>query len=238
MSETQSPDKSQLTAAIIRRLIQVSIFLLIQAAVLFWAAGRWDWIAAWVYLGLYVALMAYLAATVLPKNPEMIAERSQIKADAKRWDIGLATLIGAILPLVTLLIAGLDVRFDWSPKLGHALQSVFWIVTVLGYGLTGWAMTSNQFFSGVVRIQKDRGHTVVTAGPYQYVRHPGYAGMIVFSFATPLFLGSLLASIPGIITAGLIVVRTALEDRTLLDELDGYKDYAARVPYRLAPDIW
>jgi protein-S-isoprenylcysteine O-methyltransferase Ste14 len=90
----------------------------------------------------------------------------------------------------------------------------------------------------IVSIQKDRGHTVVTDGPYRYVRHPGYAGSILFTIATPLVLGSLWAFIPCGLAAALFVVRTALEDRTLQEELDGYKEYAQQTRYRLLPGIW
>ncbi|MFQ5875494.1 MAG: methyltransferase family protein, partial [Dehalococcoidia bacterium] len=99
-------------------------------------------------------------------------------------------------------------------------------------------MASNAFFSMTVRIQEDRGHTVATGGPYRYVRHPGYVGTILFQIATPLMLGSVWAFIPCGLAALLIVVRTALEDRTLHEELDGYKEYAQRVRYRLLPGLW
>jgi protein-S-isoprenylcysteine O-methyltransferase Ste14 len=95
-----------------------------------------------------------------------------------------------------------------------------------------------RFFSNVVRIQYDRGQTVVTGGPYKYIRHPGYSGMILYYLAVPVFLGSLWALIPGILTAVLFVIRTRLEDRTLLEKLDGYPDYALRTRYRLIPKIW
>jgi protein-S-isoprenylcysteine O-methyltransferase Ste14 len=99
-------------------------------------------------------------------------------------------------------------------------------------------MRSNQFFSSVVRIQKDRGHTVVQDGPYRFVRHPGYAGMTAFTLATPLILGSYWAFVPAAITAAVTVLRTSMEDRTLHNELAGYPDYARRVPHRLLPAIW
>ena len=99
-------------------------------------------------------------------------------------------------------------------------------------------MASNRFFSSVVRIQKDRGHTVVTGGPYQFVRHPGYVGGILSALGTALLLGSWWAFVPTGLLVCVIVVRTALEDRTLQAELEGYRDYAGRVRYRLLPGIW
>jgi protein-S-isoprenylcysteine O-methyltransferase Ste14 len=105
-------------------------------------------------------------------------------------------------------------------------------------GLMTWAMAVNNYFSLVVRIQKDRGHTVVTGGPYHYVRHPGYVGGILFQLGTPLLLGSMWALIPAGLTVLLLVVRTALEDRTLLKELEGYQEYAQQTHYRLLPGLW
>jgi protein-S-isoprenylcysteine O-methyltransferase Ste14 len=111
-------------------------------------------------------------------------------------------------------------------------------IAVLGSLLTTWAMIANRFFYGVLRIAKDRGHTVATGGPYRYVRHPGYGGAIAFDLAAPLVLGSLWALIPAVLTACAIIVRTALEDRALQAGLDGYAEYAQRVRYRLLPGVW
>jgi protein-S-isoprenylcysteine O-methyltransferase Ste14 len=171
-------------------------------------------------------------------DPELIAERLEIKKDAKRWDILPAILIGRVGPLVILAVAGLDVRFAWSPHVPLTLQIMALAIAVLGLFITDWAVVSNKFFSCVVRIQKDRGHTVVAAGPYRYVRHPGYAGAILHNIATPVLLGSLWAIIPAGVVICITIIRTAFEDQTLQTELDGYKPYAKRVRYRLLPDIW
>ena len=141
-------------------------------------------------------------------------------------------------PLAWMIVAGLDERFGWSPQIPLALQLVALVIMVLGYVVGIWAMAVNRYFSAVVRIQKDRGHTVVSDGPYRFVRHPAYATGIVSCLATPILLGSLWALIPCGLVAVVTVVRTALEDKTLLDELDGYKDYARRVRYRLLPGAW
>jgi len=99
-------------------------------------------------------------------------------------------------------------------------------------------MASNKFFSTIVRIQKERGHTVQTGGPYRFVRHPGYASLLVSYLMIPIALGSLWAVIPAFVLVINLFVRTALEDRTLQNELEGYKNYAARVRYRFLPGIW
>ncbi|MDH5174368.1 MAG: isoprenylcysteine carboxylmethyltransferase family protein [Elusimicrobiota bacterium] len=229
--------KSGMTGSILKRLLQVAISTVAQAAMLFISSGRLDWVMAWVYIGVNVGIVVINALIILPKNPELIAERGQIKENTKDWD---RVLIKLFTPVwgSTFVVAGLDVRFGWSPQPFLAIQLVALVFVALGFGLVSWAMASNKFFSSVVRIQKDRGHTVATSGPYQYVRHPGYVGMLTYLLATPLLLGSLWAIIPAGLIICIIFVRTILEDKTLLDELDGYQDYARRVRYRLLPGIW
>jgi len=166
-----------------------------------------------------------------------MAERGQPRENVKDWDKVLTSLI--TFPILALLIvAGLDERFGWSPQLAVAIHLIGLAFIALGQGLFSWAMASNTFFSTAVRIQIDRDHTVSSGGPYRYVRHPGYVGMIVSLLATALAFGSLWALIPAGLAAVLLVVRAALEDKTLLEELDGYTEYAERVRYRLLPGIW
>lgn len=223
---------------IARRLVQIVLSIVIQGTLLFVASGQFNWGMAWVYLGVSVGFVAVNSAVLLARNPDLIAERAQMKRDAKSWDKVLAALIVAVLPLISLTVVGLDRRFGWSPPLGGALPALATLVMIAGSGVWIWAMASNNFFSGLVRIQKERGHTVQTAGPYQVVRHPGYVGLTLLTLAPPLMLGSLWALIPaGLSTVGLIV-RTALEDKTLQQELEGYRDYARQVRYRLLPGLW
>jgi protein-S-isoprenylcysteine O-methyltransferase Ste14 len=172
-----------------------------------------------------------------PGSVELVKERSQIKENAKGWDKVIGLLFGLFGPGM-LLVAGFDERWSWSLRLAVAVQVAAFVVVALGDVLFAWAMASNQFFSSVVRIQQDRGHTVQTGGPYRFVRHPGYLGTIVSALATPLALGSLWAFIPAGLLTALFVVRTALEDGTLRDELAGYEAYAQRTRYRLVPGVW
>ena len=234
---TQPKEKTDLTVAVVKRMLQVALTLLLQAAILFISAGRLDWAMAWAYLGVYAGIVAVNALVILPKSPELIAERGQTKENTKGWDKWLTTLI-TILTLVMLIIPGLQVRYGWSPQLGWMVQIVGLVIVASGYGLVSWAMASNQFFARTVRIQTDRGQTVASGGPYQVVRHPGYVGMMTYSFASPLALGSLWALIPAVLVVTGFVVRTALEDKTLITELPGYAEYAQRVRYRLIPGIW
>ncbi|MDJ0719263.1 MAG: isoprenylcysteine carboxylmethyltransferase family protein [Prochloraceae cyanobacterium] len=230
-------NKPDIITAVKKRVLQVSIWMLVQVSILCLSSGRLDWVMAWVYIGLNVAIVAINFSILLPQNPELIAERAPIKEDTKKWDIVLVK-IALPLPHIILLISGLDLRFGWSPPLTLTIQLLALALMVLGYSLVSWAMITNKFFSGVVRIQKERGHTTITTGPYQYVRHPGYTGMIVYSLSTPLLLSSLWAFIPAVLMSCLLIVRTLLEDRTLQAELDGYQEYTTEVPYRLLPYLW
>jgi protein-S-isoprenylcysteine O-methyltransferase Ste14 len=223
---------------ILRRLFQVTLVTTMQGTLLFAAAGRLDWLAAWVYLGLNFSSVVAISLVMMRHDPELIAERSQVKADAKVWDRLLVKAINFMGLGSMLLVAGLDQRYGWSPSLPVETQLLGLCLVVAGLGLVSWAMVSNKFFSTVVRIQHEREHMVVSDGPYRYVRHPGYGGLLLFALATPLLLGSVWALIPGLFSAGLIVLRTLLEDRTLQMELEGYEEYARQVRQRLIPGVW
>jgi len=211
--------------------------LLMLAVVLFLSAGRLDWVMGWALLGITLIWIAATAVVVIPRNPELLAERVGPRKGAKTWD----TVIMSIVGLVTIaksIVAGLDQRFGWTTEISLPLQMTTLAVAVLGYALGVWATSANPFFSQIARIQKERGHTVATSGPYRFVRHPGYVGTILSELATPVMLGSWWALIPGCLAALLLIIRTALEDRMLLEELNGYRDYARRVRYRLLVGVW
>ena len=234
-SSTQpTRDELNLRDAIVRRLIQVAVQTLLIVAILFVTAGRLDWVWAWAYLGLAVVLLA-VNARVMP--PEVIAERGRKSADAKAWD-KVVTIPLLLFSLCIFAVAGLDARFSLTAPLSLAIHFVAMLFVVVGQLWFTWAMASNKYFSTVVRIQAERGHTVCTGGPYRYMRHPGYIGSIVSFLGLPLFLGSSWALIPAGLVTLTVIVRTALEDRTLQAELPGYKEYAQCVHYRLLPGVW
>jgi protein-S-isoprenylcysteine O-methyltransferase Ste14 len=230
-------NKASTTRGVVRWLLQVAIFVLIFAASLFLAAGSLAWPMAWVYVGLLVADKVVATLVLVPRHPKLLADRalSEGPRDLDRFLAGVMALYG---PVATLVVAGLDFRFDWSPQIPPATQLGAVVIAALGSLLTIWAMASNQCFYGVVRINREAGHDVAMAGPYQIVRHPGYAGAILFQLATPVILGSLWALIPAALAASATIVRTALEDRTLQAELDGYKEYAQEKRSRLVPGVW
>jgi len=236
-SAEQPNGKPDITGVILKYMLQAGLFTLVQVASLFIASGRLDWVMAWVYIGVYLAGMGVNALILIPTYPELVVERAQFrgKRDLDRALAGVMALYG---PAGICIVAGLDERFGWSPGIPPALLIVALAIAVLGSLLTTWAMASNRFFYGVLRIAKDRGHPGATGGPYRYVRHPGYIGTILFQIATPLILGSVWAFIPCGLAVLLLVVRTALEDRTLHEELPGYAEYAQQTRYRLLPGIW
>ncbi len=204
---------------------------------LFWSAGGIDWWAGWAAIAVWLAFYAAMDILLLHFNPELMAERLNPPKGAKTWDRTIMSLL-RLTQLARYIIAGLDHRNGWTVGFPIAAQLAGLVVCIFSYALLAWAMTLNAFFSQIVRIQSERGHTVVTHGPYRYVRHPAYVGMILFELAMPTLLASWLAIIASGLCAILLILRTALEDRTLLAELTGYVDYARQVRYRLLPGIW
>jgi protein-S-isoprenylcysteine O-methyltransferase Ste14 len=222
---------------VVRWCIRETMGIVMAGAILFLCAGRWDWLWGWATLFTLALWVGATALAVIPTNPALLAERTGPRKGAKPWDTAIMGIVGMIV-LAIYVVGGLDVRNNWTTGFPMAAHVAGVIVTVLGYALVVWATASNAFFSQIVRIQKERGHAVATGGPYRFVRHPGYVGSIVAYVGTPIILGSGWAIVLGVGSAVLMIVRTAFEDKTLLQELNGYKDYATRVRYRLLPGVW
>jgi len=210
------------------------LVLFFEGVILFIAAGTLYWKWAWILLFTgFILLMINLI--VLPA--ELIEERGKKKENVKKWD-KMINGINIIPTILMIVFSGLDFRFNWTGEIHYLFNITGLALIFLGQLLFTWSMVSNKFFSTLVRLQTDRQHTVATEGPYRYVRHPGYVGYILFSLATPVALGTLLALIFAGITGLLFIVRTALEDVTLKKELPGYAEYAENVKYRLIPFLW
>ncbi len=219
---------------VLRRVGQMLFFDGLFALLLFVAAGGITWLWGWLYVAL-MTLIQLVGASVMPLD--VIAERGSRKENAEPWDRWLTRLILAAF-VALYLVCGLDQRWHWTAQYAapwHWLAALFF---VLGCLLEMWAMYANHFFSTAVRMQFERGHAVCSSGPYRFVRHPGYVGIIVYYGATPLLLGSAWALLPMLAALILLVARTALEDRTLRARLPGYSEYAARVRWRLLPGVW
>ncbi|MFC1879265.1 methyltransferase family protein [Chloroflexota bacterium] len=235
---TNSTQDSKVKIGAIRWLVRETLGNLILIAILFGIVGRWDWSMGWALSVIYILWTVSTAILILPINPAMLAERSRPHADTRKWDMALMGAMG-LLMVAEYVIASLDVRLSWSPQLPLTLQVIGFVAAIVGYDfLLVWAMVSNAFFVATVRIQTDRQHTVASSGPYRYVRHPGYLGTILLHLAVPFMLNSLWAIIPACMLTLVLIVRTALEDKTLHSELSGYKEYAERVRYRLLPSVW
>ncbi len=223
--------------ALVKRLFQVVGNVTLMAVILFAAAGRLDWGWAWALLAAHGVALIINSLVLLLRDPDLVIERSQVPEGSKAWDRRMTNVV-MVMILATYLVAGLDARWGWSAPLPLGTH----LIGLVGYGLGTaiwlWAMVSNPFFSKLVRIQTERGHTVASGGPYRYVRHPAYAGYILLTFGTVLLLGTLGALIPAVGVGLAYAWRTALEDATLQAELDGYRAYAARVRYRLLPGVW
>jgi protein-S-isoprenylcysteine O-methyltransferase Ste14 len=179
-------------------------------------------------------------AYLILKHPDLALERASAHEmeDVKEWDRFLMPFTALIGPLLSWIVAGLDQRFGWSPDLPNWIQIIALILLQMGSLIGSWAMIANRYFSSQVRIQTDRGQTVVSEGPYRFVRHPGYAGGLLSWLAAPVFFSSWWVLFPMVLVITASVIRTALEDRTLREELPGYEEYTQQTKYRLVPGIW
>jgi protein-S-isoprenylcysteine O-methyltransferase Ste14 len=219
---------------ILKRLIQVMMSVILIAIILLVSAGKIDWIYAWVYITSSL-LVIIINAFIFPT--ELISERGRKKENIEKWDRLISGLI--TFPWLALyIVSGLDIRFGLSLELASWIHITGLVIFALGNAFVSWAMISNIYFSTVVRIQYDRGHTVSIGGPYRFMRHPGYMGMIIYLLASPIILGSIWALIPASLAVILFIIRTTFEDNTLKNKLEGYKEYAERVKYWLIPGIW
>jgi protein-S-isoprenylcysteine O-methyltransferase Ste14 len=225
------------TKLIARYAIRETMGIVGMGVALFWSAGRIDWWPAWAAIAVMLAWITATAIVIFRLNPDLLAERLGPRKGAKPWDTAIMSILG-LTQLVRYIVAGLDQRYGWTGGFPLAAQIAALTVCVLGYALFVWATASNIFFSQMVRIQSERGHAVATGGPYHYVRHPGYLGAILYELAVPFLLASWWALIASGLGALLLILRTALEDRTLQAELAGYVDYARQVRHRLLPGIW
>ena len=210
---------------------------LILLAIVFVSAGTFNYWQGFLYtaLTLGVLVVSFLS---IRKNKELITERLTPGKGTKSWD-KIYWRTATALFFIALILACIDGgRFGWSPPLPLAVYAVAVSLYILGNFFFLWARTTNEFFSSVVRIQKDRGQTVCQQGPYKYIRHPGYLGGLLYTAVTPLLLGSLWAMIPVAVTIALMIVRTSLEDKTLEAELTGYSEYKQKVKYKILPHIW
>jgi protein-S-isoprenylcysteine O-methyltransferase Ste14 len=206
----------------------------------FLASGDWSWGQGWLFTGSMLLFFVLSRVIAIRLHPGFARERvaAGVMQDTKSWDRWLVPIVALWLPILTLLLAGLDKRLDWSTDLPGWVHWLGLALLVFGYAVGTWAMAVNAFFSSHVRIQKDRGHYVVTTGPYAIIRHPAYSTGVISLYGAPLLLDSLWSFLPVILLSILTVIRTDLEDKTLLEELPGYREYTEKVRFRLIPGVW
>ena len=217
----------------IKSLIGTLVFLLI----LFISAGRINYWQGWLYATICI-ISVLLNSFAFKNKDELATERSGVKSGTKSWDkiiLGLS----AVTLIITYIVAGLDSgRFRWSPRFHWTINAIGVILILLGEVIFLMAQKQNKFFSSLMRIQTDRGHTVCDTGIYKIIRHPAYFGNIITAIGIPLILGSQCGFIPSVVSIFLTIIRTSLEDKTLINELDVYRDYTYKTRYRLLPYIW
>lgn len=224
---------------IVRVVIQVIFVVVIAPLLPLIISGDWGWWQGWAYAAL--STLSFMVSRLILRrvHPDLLRERARFMEakDTKPWDKVLAPML-ALGSIVVGIVAGVDRLFGWSSAFSPWVPIAALIVMILGYAFSSWALIVNRFFSGTVRIQTERGHHVVTDGPYRFVRHPGYAGALLGFVLIPLLLNSLWAFVPAALLTIVVFVRTTLEDATLQKELPGYAEYAQKTRYRLIPGVW
>lgn len=203
----------------------------------FISAGRIDYWQAWIYvfIGLIMMILNYTALRI---DPELLAERSAPGEGTKNWDKALLGL-SFILTIIMYVVAGLDSgRHLYSPPFHWSLYLIGIVLTTTGQLLYLFAQKQNKFFSSTVRIQNERGHYVCDTGLYRIVRHPAYFGSVIQLSGFPLLFGSLYSIIPVSFLIIVHLIRTSMEDKTLMEELEGYPEYSLQTRYRIFPYIW
>jgi protein-S-isoprenylcysteine O-methyltransferase Ste14 len=218
----------------LKRIAEILVSIVLMAAAFFISAGTLDAPRAWLLLAIYILYLLCNFVIFFRISPEIVAERSEIKPGTKPWEKAFAAVYIFFMFAIP-AVAGLDLRLNWS-YLGMDCLIAGIVLFTFGFALTSWAIVSNRFFE--LTVSSQAGHKVATGGPYTFIRHPGYVGMMIFYGATPLIFGSAVSLIPAALLAAAVIWRTALEDATLQKELKGYKEYAKKVRYRLVPGIW
>lgn len=220
-----------------RQALTSAVFGALVLALFFAPGGSLAWTRGWLLLDAIVACAVVHGAYVRRRNPELAKARERIGEGTARWDYAWNPLWWLLL-FSAPAVAGVEqVRF------GHDAWPLPWAalggaVLAAGFTVSARAMAVNRFFEGTVRLQQERGHQVVDAGPYRVVRHPGYVGLALWAVAQPLIVGSTWAVGPAVAAVAWVVLRTALEDAFLRKGLEGYEDYARRVRWRLVPGVW
>jgi len=227
----------KLTKSGLRAFLAPVNWIIVTGIVFFLSSGQLNNPRAWIYFGVYFCGSLVFSFVLLKRSPELLNSRGKVQEGTKSLDKYLILSYFFLAIIVTPLTAGLDVRYNLFM---FPFQYIYLaiILYILSAAFSLWSMLHNPFFEGTVRIQKDRMQNVIKSGPYKFVRHPGYIGMLFGSFPLPFAFGSGLTLIPVLVMVIIIFVRTSFEDKTLQEELPGYSDYCKEVKYRLIPFLW
>lgn len=224
---------------VLRIVIMLLLALVVIPLLPILISGRWNWWEAWLMLVVFILSFVISRILAVRKTPDILKERANYNQheNTQPWDKWLSPLV-AFGSVFVLLAAGMDALYHWSAGFPLSVEMVGLALIVIGYLLASYAFIENAYFSGTVRIQGERGHKVISSGPYGRIRHPGYMGSLVASLGMPLLLDSAWAFIPVVVFGIFFIIRTRLEDRFLQLNLAGYREYAQKVRYRLLPGIW
>jgi protein-S-isoprenylcysteine O-methyltransferase Ste14 len=232
------PARKRALGMIAKWLLQSLIWIVVMGALLFVPAGTLHWPAAWVFLGTMALIGMSTGWRLAKTDPALFAERMRpmMQDDQPAADKKFVLVFG-FTALIWFIAIGLDARLNAS-VFPVALQVLGIAMIVLSSGFIMWVMRENSFAAPVVKLQAERGHRVVSTGPYAWVRHPMYSGTILLLVGTPLLLGSWWGVALSPLFALLFAIRARIEERALIAGLPGYADYTARVRYRLVPGLW
>jgi protein-S-isoprenylcysteine O-methyltransferase Ste14 len=229
--------KDETRRGLIRWAVKSMVYLLVTGAIYFLSAGDWAWPGGWWFVTLNGANTLLTGALLVTRRPVLAARRSAMRSGTQAWDKVLAPAMAYGSFLIG-LIAAWVFRFTGGFSVPLWLRLGAFALALAGSLISIWSMLANPYFEGTVRIQKEVNHRVARGGPYRWVRHPGYLGYLLFNLASPLVLGAWWAYAGVILSLGVVLVRTAKEDRFLRENLPGYGDYAQQTPWRLLPGIW
>ncbi|MGO9688212.1 MAG: methyltransferase family protein [Syntrophobacteraceae bacterium] len=217
-------------------MVVESVEFLVMALALFLPAGTVAWPAGWVFLGLLFVSSLPVTWWLLKYDPGLIEERMRFRPQLS-WDKVFIAIVLVFIVLWLILMPLDAVRFHWS-RMPVELKTLGALVLLISLYISFLTMRENPYSSAVVRVQKERAQTVISTGPYRYVRHPMYTGAFLFFLGTALLLGSCYGVLCTPVFIGLFAVRAVLEERLLREELEGYDAYMARVKYRFFPHVW
>jgi protein-S-isoprenylcysteine O-methyltransferase Ste14 len=223
---------------IIRLVIRTLVWFGVIGAVLFTAAGTWQWLAAWLFLLFMILLGLGGGLWLMQIDPALFKERMGPVIQPGQPSADRIFMVAFLtVALVWLIVTGLDQRFDLS-QVTIGVQITGAVLALAGMAISFWVLRENSFAAPVIKLQRDRGQRVIDTGPYHFVRHPMYSGAVLFFLGTSLWLGSWWSAALTLIMAVLFAWRTTAEEHTLRDGLPGYTDYTTRVRYRLCPGLW